>query len=292
MAESGTFAALLRRLRTEAGLTQEELAEAACVSVRSVSDWERGITRTAHREPARLLADALGLSGAARTEFDAIARGRSPAEGPAAATAEATGASGPTQALPRDISSFTGRQAELADLIAAATAGGGVGIYAIGGMAGVGKTAFAVHAAHRLAHQFPDGQFFLPLHGHTPGRQPVAPADALTSLLLTAGVQATQIPGDQQARAALWRDRLAGKRALLVLDDATDSDQVRPLLPGSPESLVLITSRLRLSALEDATAISLDMLPPEQAAALLARLAAFTMSYARLTGDLEALYSH
>ncbi|HEV3067195.1 MAG TPA: hypothetical protein VGY50_05080, partial [Streptosporangiaceae bacterium] len=99
-----------------------------------------------------------------------------------------------TRTLPRDIASFTGRQRELAELAelagAAAGAGGVVGIHAIGGMAGVGKTAFAVHAAHRLADRFPAGQIFLPLHGHTPGRQPVDPADALGSLLLTAGVPA------------------------------------------------------------------------------------------------------
>ena len=96
---------------------------------------------------------------------------------------------------------------------AAAGAGGVVGIHAIGGMAGVGKTAFAVHAAHRLADRFPAGQIFLPLHGHTPGQQPVDPADALASLLLTAGVPAGQIPPGLEARMALWRDRLAGQAA-------------------------------------------------------------------------------
>ena len=93
---------------------------------------------------------------------------------------------------------------------AAAGAGGVVGIHAIGGMAGVGKTAFAVHAAHKLADRFPAGQIFLPLHGHTPGQQPVDPVDALASLLLTAGVPAAQIPLSLEARMALWRDRLAG----------------------------------------------------------------------------------
>ena len=93
--------------------------------------------------------------------------------------------------LPRDIASFTGRQQELVSWWSRGGAGGPggvVGIHAIGGMAGVGKTAFAVHAAHRLADRFPGGQIFLPLHGHTPGQQPVDPADALASLLLTAGV--------------------------------------------------------------------------------------------------------
>ena len=148
-----------------------------------------------------------------------------------------------------------------------------MGIHAIGGMAGVGKTAFAVHAAHRLADRFPGGQIFLPLHGHTPGQQPVDPADALASLLLTAGVPAGQIPPGLEARMALWRDRLAERQLLLILDDAASSEQVRPLLPGAGGSLVLVTSRRHLSALEDATAVSLDTLPPGEAAALLVRLA-------------------
>ena len=148
-----------------------------------------------------------------------------------------------------------------------------VGIHAIDGMAGIGKTTFAVHAAHRLAAGFPDGQFFLPLHAHTPGQRPVDPADALASLLLTAGVARQQIPPGVEARAARWRDHVAGKKILLVLDDAAGHEQVRPLLPGTAGSLVLITSRRRLTALEDAAVISLDVLPPDEAAALLARLA-------------------
>ena len=185
------------------------------------------------------------------------------------------GAAAATRTLPRDLASFTGRQHELAELVeAAAGSGGVVGIHAIGGMAGVGKTAFAVHAAHRLAPRFPAGQIFLPLHGHTPGQQPVDPADALASLLLTAGVPAGRIPPGVEARMALWRDRLAEKQLLLVLDDAASSEQVRPLLPGTGGSLVLVTSRRHLTALEEATAISLDTLSPDEAAALLVRLAA------------------
>jgi DNA-binding SARP family transcriptional activator/tetratricopeptide (TPR) repeat protein len=183
-----------------------------------------------------------------------------------------------TRALPRDIAAFTGREAELARLAralaaAAAASGGVVGIHAIGGMAGVGKTTFAVHAAHQLAAGFPDGQFFLPLHAHTAGQRPVDPADALASLLLTSGLPAAQIPPGVDARAARWRDHAAGKKILLVLDDAAGHEQVRPLLPGTPGSLVLVTSRRRLVALEDAAVVSLDTLSPGEAAELLARLA-------------------
>src|SRR5580704_13799951 len=181
--------------------------------------------------------------------------------------------------LPRDTNSFTGREAELRDIEAAAdaaAAGEAVAVCGISGMAGVGKTALAVHAAHRLASRFPDGQIFLPLHGHTPGHPPVVPEDALASLLLTTGVPAMQIPPGLEARMALWRDRLAGKQLLLVLDDAASSEQVRPLLPGGGGSLVLVTSRRHLSALEDATAVSLDTLPPGEAARLLVRLSGRT----------------
>ena len=277
-----SFAGLLRQLRAEAGLTQEELAEAAGLSPRSVSDLERGVTRAAHKDTAVLLAGALGLPGPVGELFVAAARGKAPAaevlvarqEGAAGAFAAAA-----TRALPRDIAAFTGRQAELAQLMgtlaAAAAAGGGVvGVCAVDGMAGIGKTTFAVHAAHRLAGAFPDGQFFLPLHAHTRGRAPVGPGDALASLLLTAGVPAGQIPPGLDARAGRWRDHVAGKKILLLLDDAASREQVEPLLPGTAGSLVLITSRRRLTALYGASVISLDTLPPAEAATLLARLAA------------------
>jgi tetratricopeptide (TPR) repeat protein/transcriptional regulator with XRE-family HTH domain len=274
-----SFAELLRLLRTEARLTQEELAEAAGVSPRSVSDLERGINRTARKDTALLLADALSLTGQVRVLFVAAARGRAPAtevmsaRRDAAPTASATA----TRALPRDIGSFTGRDRELAWLLEtladAAAREGLVGVHAIDGMAGIGKTAFAVHAAHRLAASFPDGQFFIPLHAHTAGQQPVDPADALASLLLTAGIAAQHIPPGVEARASRWRDHVAGQRILLLLDDAAGHQQVRPLLPGTSGSLVLVTSRRRLTALEDAAVISIGTLSPDEAAALLARLA-------------------
>ncbi len=268
MAEStGTFAAALRALRAHARLTQEELADAAGLSRRTVSDLERGVATTPQHETVRLLADALHLIGPQRTEFETVARGRPLPAAPLAAASA-------MRSLPADVSSFTGRQRELDQLAKAATSGGGVvSIHAIGGMAGVGKTAFAVHAAHQLANRFPGGQVFLRLHGHTPGQAPADPADALASLLLATGVPPARIPPGLDARSALWRDRVADAPLLLVLDDAAGSEQVGPLLPGGNGSLVLITSRRHLSALNDATAISLDTLPPDEAAALLVRLA-------------------
>jgi len=276
------FGGLLRQLRAEARLTQEELAEAAGLSPRSVSDLERGIHRTAHKDTAVLLANALGLAEPARALFVAAARGRAlAAEVLAAVRGQAPGAAAAAAAartLPRDIANFTGRERELARLLEALTRteadGGVVGIHAIDGMAGIGKTTFAVHAAHRLAPDFPDGQFFLPLHAHTSGQRPVDPADALASLLLTAGLAPQQIPPGVEARAARWRGQVAGKMILLLLDDAASHQQVRPLLPGTAGSLVLVTSRRRLTALQDAAVVSLDVLPPDEAAALLARLAA------------------
>ena len=284
---STSFAQRLRQLRTHAGLTQEGLADASGVSTRSISDLERGINSTARRDTARLLAVALNLTAEARAEFELLARGLAPADGlgdrPAGLVGGGVG--GPvgglaaaTRTLPRDVASFTGREAEFRQLIEAAAgvsaSAGVVGIHAIAGMAGIGKTAFAVHAAHQLAPQFPDGQIFLHLHGHTPGQRPVDPADALASLLQTAGVAAQQIPVGLEARMRMWRDYLAGQRLLIVLDDAAGHEQVRPLLPGAAGCLVLVTSRRRLTALEDAQAISLDTLPPPEAAELLITLAA------------------
>jgi tetratricopeptide (TPR) repeat protein/DNA-binding XRE family transcriptional regulator len=274
--DSPVVGALLRRHRLNAGLSQEELAVAATISARSVSDLERGVSRTARPHTARLLANALGLGGQERTRFLAMARGQVPPDEPPSAVGGPTTFAA-TRSLPRDIAGFTGRAGELDWLVTrlASSGGGGrvVGICAIGGMAGVGKTTLAVHAAHQLAAGYPDGQFFLPLHGHTPGHRPADPADALGSLLLAAGVPARQIPPGLEPRAARWRDFLAGKKVLLVLDDAAGHEQVEPLLPGTGGSTVLVTSRRRLGALSDAAVISLDTLTADDAADMLARLA-------------------
>ena len=181
----------------------------------------------------------------------------------------------PTE-LPADDPWFTGRQPELEAMIkriSDAAADGTAGIYVTDGMAGVGKTKFAVHLAHQLKGLFPDQQIFLPLNAHTAGQPAVDPADALSALLRSTGVTPQQIPDNPEARASMWRDRLAGKKVLLLLDDAVDSNQVRPLLPGSTETLVLITSRRRLSALTEARPMTLETMRPEEAALLYVRIA-------------------
>src|SRR5262249_23593864 len=154
-----------------------------------------------------------------------------------------------------DTAAFTGRDEELA-AITSAVAGapaGAVTIRALTGMPGTGKTAVAIRAAHLLAGQFPDRQLFVSLDGHTPGREPVAPQDALAGLLAAPALNPRSLPADLAARAALWRDRMAGQRVLLVLDNAASSAQVTPLLPGAGQAggacLVLVTSRRHLGDL-------------------------------------------
>ncbi|MFG2510832.1 BTAD domain-containing putative transcriptional regulator [Streptomyces sp. NPDC048584] len=165
--------------------------------------------------------------------------------------------------LPRDLPDFIGREDELARLTAAAADGGAV--YTIDGMAGVGKTAFSVHAAHQLAGRFPDGVLFIDLQGHSPGKTPLTANEALEVLL---GQLEIEVPGDAQAH---WRARTAGLRLLLVLDNAVDETQVPPLLPAGG-SLVIVTSRARLSALAGARPLSLAVLPEKKATEFFARL--------------------
>jgi tetratricopeptide (TPR) repeat protein len=179
--------------------------------------------------------------------------------------------------LPADTLAFTGREAELGQLLAAAAdpadTPGVIAIIAIGGMGGVGKTAFAVHAAHLLAPRFPDGQLFVSLHAHTPGQQPADPEAALAGLLLATGTAPQAIPAGLAEREAMWRDRMASRRVLLILDDAADSSQVRPLLPAATGTVVLVTSRRRLTDLPQATPIALEVLKPAEAGQLFIRLA-------------------
>lgn len=171
--------------------------------------------------------------------------------------------------LPPAVPDFAGRDAEverLAEVYADDT--GTATVHAINGMAGIGKTTLAVHVAHRIADRYPDGQLFVDLHAHTAGQPPLEPAAALETLLRQLGIPAEQIPSGLTERAAVWRAELADRRVLVVLDNAADLAQVAPLLPGAGRGLVLITSRRRLLDLDAARALSVDVLPTEDAVRL------------------------
>ncbi|BFO21866.1 hypothetical protein SHKM778_82540 [Streptomyces sp. KM77-8] len=205
---------------------------------------------------------------------------RTPLPGPVDGT-QPPGAALVLRSLPRDTAAFTDRGAELDALVRSVRESQGNGtvlpVHVIDGMPGVGKTTFAVHAGHVLSECFPDGQLFVNLNGHTTGRAPVQATEALASLLAATGVPTQQIPvGDDEgavteARAAMWRSHLAGRRALLILDNAVSYRQLEPLLPGGRDCLVLVTSRRRLAAYEEVV-VSVDALPPEHAADLFVRL--------------------
>lgn len=178
--------------------------------------------------------------------------------------------------LPRDLATFTGRDAELELLLTtgriAEENAAPPPIMTISGMPGVGKTALAIHAAHQLASNFPDGQIFVDLCGFVPNLKPVAPRDALGRLLTMLGVPGAAIPKNVEDRASFYRSKMAGARRLVVLDNAHDEAQVEPLLPGTPGSLVIITSRRKLSSLEHIRGVHLDPLSPGDAFDLLTHL--------------------
>ncbi|MGY0231376.1 ATP-binding protein [Longispora urticae] len=175
--------------------------------------------------------------------------------------------------LPADLFDFTGREAESAlveELLRTA------GAVAVDGMGGVGKTSLAVHLAHRLAPAYPDGGLYLDLHGFTPGQEPLEPQAALGRLL--AALDIAHPPAGAAERAALWRSELSRRRALVVLDNAADAEQVRPLLPGAGRSAVLVTSRHRLVSLDGVPPVSLEPLADGDAERLFGRAAGLTLT--------------
>jgi tetratricopeptide (TPR) repeat protein/DNA-binding SARP family transcriptional activator len=177
--------------------------------------------------------------------------------------------------MPRDNPDFTGRATELDTLLCwldSASVDHTVPVAMISGMAGSGKTALAVHAAHRLRERYPD-QVYLRLRAHEPDGEPLSPATALGTVLRMLGVPDKVIPGDLEDRAALWRFKLTDRKALIVLDDARDADQVLPLLPGAPGCLVIVTSRSRALSLPGMLPLPLGPLPHADALALFTRVA-------------------
>jgi tetratricopeptide (TPR) repeat protein/transcriptional regulator with XRE-family HTH domain len=256
----------LAQRRKAVGLTQEQLAELLGVERTTVVRWERGQSQPQPWLQPRL-AKALRVSADCIEEL--LAADGAPARplGPAAA---------PRQ-LPAAVAGFTGRAAELAALTgmlerAGADAPGTVVISAIGGTAGVGKTALALHWAHQAAARFPDGQLYVNLRGYDPSGTPATAAEVVRGFLDALALPPERIPAGQQAQASLYRSLLAGQKVLIVLDNARDEQQVRPMLPASPGSLVLVTSRSQLgglAAVDGARLISLDMLSHAEAVQML-----------------------
>ena len=295
MPEDGQeFGDRLAGWRQLAGLSQQELAERSRLSARTVGNLERGRVHWPHPDTVRRLADALGLHGQARDEF-VVGAGRllgggasgsigtaapdrdPPASGRLSSLEPGSGVPVPRQ-LPPGVRVFTGRKAELDFLACLPDApgpdsGSTVVISAIGGSPGVGKTALALHWAHRVAGLFPDGQLYVNLRGFNPTGAPVDPAEAIRGFLNALGVAPEGIPAQRDAQAGLYRSLLAGRAMLIVLDNARDEAQVRPLLPASPASVVLITSRSQLAGLaaaDGARLLTLDLLTHHEAVQLLA----------------------
>jgi tetratricopeptide (TPR) repeat protein len=186
-----------------------------------------------------------------------------------ATTAPFEGVGTPPAQLPAPITAFTGRHSEVAQLDELA---GTSGIAALSGTAGVGKTTLAVYWAHRARRAFPDGQLYANLRGFDPSATVTDPAEAVRGFLVALGVQPDRVPAGLEEQTGLYRSLLAGRKVLVLLDNARDAEQVRPLLPGVPGTFTLVTSRNRLTSLavtEDARLLTVDPLTSDQARALL-----------------------
>jgi tetratricopeptide (TPR) repeat protein len=277
------FGGLLRAYREGRLLSQEQLAERSGLSARTIRDLEAGRVRRPHGESVRLLADGLRLHGLERARFERAARaGAAAGLGAVLPMVSSPGEVTPCQ-LPPDVADFVGRGELVGQLggVLAGRPGGPDGapdqtamvIGAVAGKAGVGKSALAVHLAHQLAGEFPDGQLYASLRGAGGGGgAPLDPGEVLGRFLRALGIDGSAVPAGVEERAALYRSRLAGRRVLVLLDDAAGEAQIRPLLPGGRGAAVLITSRERLAALEGARLVQLEVLDTDQAVELLARV--------------------
>jgi tetratricopeptide (TPR) repeat protein/transcriptional regulator with XRE-family HTH domain len=251
------------------GLTQDDLAAATGLSVRSIRNIEAGRVAAPRAPSVRLLAYAFGLDGADRARFCQAAAGEA---------ADQRAPVGTPAQLPAAVAGFTGRAGALKLLdetlpVDGDTAPAPVVITAIAGTAGVGKTALAVHWARRVADRFPDGQLYVNLRGFAPSESPVDPVTVVRGFLEALQVPDARIPAGPDAQVALYRSLLADRRILIVLDDARNAEQVRTLLPGAAGCVVVVTSRDQLSglAVEGAHLLTLDLLTTTEAHDLLAR---------------------
>ncbi|MFE9192137.1 BTAD domain-containing putative transcriptional regulator [Micromonospora sp. NPDC007208] len=218
-----------------------------------------------YREGRRIYADELGIEpGVELQELH-----QRVLAGDLALAGRPAGPAGAVRSLPRAIGDFVGRQETVARLVKEVEAGARIQL--IDGMAGSGKTTLAVHVATALADDYPDAQLYIDLHGYSE-RTPLTPAAAVATLLRQLGVPAERVPTSQDDRLALWRSELAGRRAILVLDNAATADQVTPLLPNGSHCLILITSRRRLVGVDEGRPSSLPVLDSDEAVELLGRV--------------------
>ncbi|SDP97543.1 XRE family transcriptional regulator [Lentzea jiangxiensis] len=272
---------LLKGYRLRAGLTQEELSEKSGVSVRAISDMERGTAKSPQRRTIESLAPPLALTDEELAQLQKVAK---QARTRPATTSGTTSSPAPSPGLhdplllgmlPPDLNDFTGRERALDELSAITAELGGAGsrsgrYVVLSGPPGTGKTSLAVRAARDLAAEFPDGCHFLKLRGMS--TQPNQPTEVLHPLLRSLGINATQIPAELEQRASLCRSLLQDRRSMIVLDDAADEAQVRELLVGGLRCLTVITSRYLLVGLQGVQRISLDVLDDDDAIALLSSI--------------------
>ena len=270
-----TLGDLLRGHRTRAGLTQAALAEQSGLSEQAISMLERGTRRRPRQETIQALTAALGLDPESATQFAASAR-KGHRQPRTVDSHQQHGDRGPTTPwqLPPAVQDFTGRNAQLEVILATLNSAadqqpGAVGLVVLTGMGGIGKTALAVHAAHKLSEFYPDGQLYLNLRGYGPG-DPMTITDAQGQLLRSLRLDSQSIPEGIDEAAALLRSQLAGRKVLMLLDNATDLRQVMPLLPGSSGSAAIITSRGSLTTLPGSRQIRLDGLSETESVELLA----------------------
>lgn len=261
------FGDFLRFYRSRVPLTQEELAGRTGLSTRAISDMERGRTLSPQFRTVQLLVDGLGLRGEEAAEFTALARTSRVAAGHERPETPFATAS---CSLPPVLIELTGREAErrlLEGFAARASSSSRLQIAVIHGAPGAGKTALAVDAGHRLGARFADGCVFLDLRGTD--AEPLTPDRAAHRLLRSFGVDERQIPADPDDKLSLYRSQLRDRTVLLVLDNAANEAQVRPLLASSPGTLVLLTSRRTLTGLDARHRLALELLPLHRSVELL-----------------------
>lgn len=274
--EADLDAGLHEELVTElAELTAEHPGRERLIGARMLALYRSGRKTDAlhtYAQAAERLAEDLGIDPGQRLQELHLAMLRDSAELTTPSQVRPVAARGHPAELPADVPTFTGRTEELDVLVESCRNATSVAIGVIDGMGGVGKTALAVRAAHLLGPSYPDGQMFVDLRGFSEDAAPVTALDTLGRMLRSLGVPDEQIPADEAERGTLFRSTLADRRVLIVLDNAASAEQVEPLLPGGRGCLVLVTSRRRLTDLDHSAAISLEVMPPADARALITQI--------------------